>query len=585
MNPNSSAISINQFLKPYLAKRKFLLFVFSITCVLATLESGLDAYFLKLVIDTVTQVQPADLLMAVFWPAIFYVGMSLYHNLIMRAYHWGMMVFYPELKQNIMQDLFAYTAKHSVSFFQTNLSGDIAAKIQDITESIEPLLRNIFEIFIARATQPLIVAIFLSIVGWSFSVIYLIWAGLFIYCTLKLSKLVGQNSHQYSQEKNILSGRLIDILGNIITTKIFGRLQFESLNLNTTLETVKNSEKKLHWSLLNLHFIQGLLSFVILVCFVGLLIHERINNQVSVGDFVFVLSLLVVNLSHIYALGEGIGDSTKTIAKFRQAINILLGPHDVGNKPNAQSLNVSRGTISFKEVDFQYIDDKPIFSNFNLSIQANETIGIVGASGAGKSTLVNLLLRLVEPQKGSIQIDGTDISDVTLNSLRNQITLVPQQIDLFHRSIMDNIRYGNLEADEQQIIQAAKLAECDDFIQLLPDGYNTLVGERGMKLSGGQKQRLAIARAYLKPAKILILDEATASLDAITEAYIQRALTDIMQNKTTLIIAHRLATLKQVDRIIVFDNGKIVQDGKLDDLINQAGLFLELWKNQHFSKA
>lgn len=585
MSQNHSPITVFSFLKPYLLNSKLILLVFLLTCLLATIETGLDAYFYKLLIDTVTETKPSELLTAILWPAALYVGISVYHNLNMRAYHLGMLAFYPKLKQRIMQDLFAYSTKHSISFFQTNLAGDISAKIQDVIESIEPLMRNFFEVFIARIIQPIVVALFLSFISWKFSIIFIVWTLLFVVCTLKLSKPVGTAAHQYNKEKNQLSGNLIDVISNIITTKIFGRIQFEHQSLNTSLETIKSSEQKLHWSLINLHFVQGLLCFVILGCFVGLLIYHRIENNISAGDFVFVLTLLVSNLSHIYAIGEGIGETTKTLAKFKQAINLLLLPHDIKDKPNATELTVTDGSIDFKNLNFYYIQENPIFSNFNLSIKPGEKIGIVGTSGAGKTTLVNLLLRLIEPQKGGIYIDNLNISDVQLNSLRNQITHVPQQIDLFHRSILDNIRYGYLEADDAQVKQAAKLAECDEFIQQLPEGYDTLVGERGMKLSGGQKQRIAIARAYLKPAKILILDEATASLDSITETYIQRALTQIMRDKTTLIIAHRLATLKQVDRILVLENGKIVQDGKLQDLIKQQGHFAELWKHQYFTDA
>lgn len=582
MTTHSASISIRTFLKPYLLPHKLIILLFLVTVFLATIETGLDAFFYKWVIDTVTATPPAQLLTAIILPAVCYVGMSLYHNLNMRAYHWGMMVFYPKLKQQVMQDLFTYATKHSVSFFQNNLAGDIAAKINDVTDTIEPLLRNVFEIFIARIFQPLVVAVFLSYVSIQFSFIFIVWTTAFVWLTLRLSKKIGIASHQYNQEKNQLSGRLIDVIGNMITTKIFGRIQFESQSIHTNLTKVQHSEINQHRSVLQLHFIQGILSLIILASFVGLLIYYRSLEQVTVGDFVFVLSLLVANLAHVYKLGEGIGEFSMTQAKFKQAINLLMIPHDVKDKPHAKPLAVTNGSIEFKQIAFHYIEDKPIFSSFNVSIQAGEKVGIVGTSGAGKSTFVHLLLRLIEPNQGHIKIDGIDINEVTLNSLRNQVTLVPQQIDLFHRSILDNIRYGNLEATDEEIVQAAKLAECDDFIHQLPDGYHTMVGERGMKLSGGQKQRIAIARAYLKPAKILILDEATSALDSITESYIQRALTKIMQHKTTIIIAHRLATLKQVDRVLVFENGNIVQQGKLQDLIHQPGKFAELWKQQYF---
>lgn len=585
MNLDHTKVTVVSFLKPYLATRKIIIFGFLLTMFLATIETGLESYFFKLVVDTVSNVGSTELLNAILWPAIFYCGMSLYHNLVMRAYHWGMIAFYPGLKQEVMKDLFAYSTRHSISFFQSNLAGDIAAKVQDVTESLELLLRNVFEIYIARIFQPIVVACFLAYINWMFSAIFILWTVLFVVITIRLSRNVGLSSHKFSQDKNQLSGKLIDILGNIITTKIFGRVQHEYESINHSLEKVKVSEQKMHWSITRLHFVQGILSLIIITLFLSLLIHLRIEQAVSIGDFVFVLTLLASNLAHVYMLGEGIGESSKNLAKFKQAVALLLLPHDVKDKPDASPLIVTQGTIEFKSIDFQFLEDQPLFTGFNLRIQAGEKVGIVGKSGAGKSTLVNLLLRLIEPTNGTVQIDGINIKDVTLNSIRNQITLVPQQIDLFHRSILDNIRYGSLDASDAEVIEAAKLAECDSFISEMPEGYQTLVGERGMKLSGGQKQRLAIARAYIKSAKILILDEATSALDSITEAYIQRALAKIMQDKTTIIIAHRLATLRQMDRILVMEKGKIVQEGTLKELINQPGHFQDLWQQQYFTDA
>lgn len=579
---NGHVITLQGFLKPYLSNSKIYLSVLFITCIIGAAEQSLHAYLLKIVIDTVSLIEPAKLLQAVLWPAIFYVGMDLYHNLTMRAYLFTCMKYFPALKKKVMNDLFEHTAEHSISFFQTNLAGDIAGKIQDVTNIIEPLIRQVFEVFISRAMMPIIAMVFLSLISWHYSAIFLVWTIAFVLCTVHLSKPVGVYSHQLAANKNQLSGKLVDVLGNIVTAKMFGRTSFEKDNLNQTMNTVKQSEVKVHWSLLRLHFIQGLFTLSLISCFMFLLIKGRMNNDVSVGDFVFVLTLLVTSLSHIYALGQGIGDTIKYINEFRQAINILLLPHDVVDKEGAEDIKVMSGEIKLCNVDFAYVPEKPIFDKLNVTIKPGEKVGIVGPSGAGKSTLINLLLRLFELQSGSVLIDNQNINDVTLKSLRRNITLVPQQTDLFHRSILDNIRYGHLEATDAEIVEAAKLAECDEFIMSLPEQYNTLVGERGVKLSGGQKQRLAIARAYLKPAKILILDEATSALDSITETYIQRSLKQIMENKTTLVIAHRLATLRQMDRILVFEKGRIVQDGTLEELRNKPGTFANLWEHQNF---
>jgi ATP-binding cassette subfamily B protein len=248
---------------------------------------------------------------------------------------------------------------------------------------------------------------------------------------------------------------------------------------------------------------------------------------------------------------------------------------------NAVSISVRESTISFKDVGFGYSSEAPSFlSSFNLNIKANEKIGLVGPSGGGKTTITKLLLRFIDVNSGSISIDGQDISKVTQSSLRSSISYVPQEPLLFHRSLFENIAYGKKDASLEEVIAVSKIAHAHDFIKTLPNGYETMVGERGIKLSGGQRQRVAIARALLKQAPFLILDEATSSLDSESEKFIQDGLRELMKDKTALVIAHRLSTIKHLDRIIVLDDGKIVQEGTHSDLIKQKGLYSKLWSHQ-----
>ncbi|STY29662.1 ABC transporter ATP-binding protein [Legionella wadsworthii] len=573
---------ILSFLSPYLRQNKPYLWIFFITVIIAGFESSLQAYFMKWIINLVSITPKATLLPHIIIPAVLYVSMDLYHNLTMRAYLYAAMKMYPVVKTQIIDDLFHYISKHSIQFFQSNLAGDIASKIQDISIGTEPLIRSFFDGFIARLATPIIVTFFLATVSWWFSLIFVVWTILFVLITFKLSKGVGKSAECFARNKNQMSGKLIDAISNIITAKIFGQTQFEKEHLGLSLAPLKDSEQQVQWDLLKLHFFQGLMTFSLLASFMGLLIYGRIYGNLTPGDFAFILTLLIMSLSHIYILGQTIGDAIKGIGEFRQALNVLLLPHDLVDHPNAKPLILSKGIIELKDIDFEYNPDQLLFKDFNLRIESEEKVGIVGSSGAGKSTLIHLLLRLFEPSAGKITIDGQNIDSVTINSLLKAITLVPQQVDLFHRSILDNIRYGYLEATEEEIYHAATLAECDEFIQQLPQGYLTQVGERGMKLSGGQKQRIAIARAYLKPAKILIMDEATSALDSITESYIQKSLMRIMQNKTTIIVAHRLATLKQMDRIVVLEKGKIVEQGPFQNLIQSNGPFSQMWKQQAF---
>jgi ATP-binding cassette subfamily B protein len=255
-------------------------------------------------------------------------------------------------------------------------------------------------------------------------------------------------------------------------------------------------------------------------------------------------------------------------------------PLEIVDKPNATILNCTHGKIRFDKIKFHYKGTAPLFQNKSIEIKAGQKVGLVGYSGGGKSTFVNLILRLYDITDGAILIDGQDIRDVTQDSLRTSIALIPQDPSLFHRSLMENIRYGRIDATDEEVILAAKKAHAHEFIEKLSQSYDSLVGERGVKLSGGQRQRIAIARAILKNAPILILDEATSQLDSVTESSIQESLWELMQNKTTLVIAHRLSTLLHMDRIIVFDKGVIVEDGTHAELLTNNGLYRTLWKAQ-----
>jgi len=264
----------------------------------------------------------------------------------------------------------------------------------------------------------------------------------------------------------------------------------------------------------------------------------------------------------------------------QQALTILQDPITLQDAEDATPLKVPHGKIQFQKVHFHYKGTSPLFSDKSLVIQPGQKVGLVGYSGSGKTTFVNLILRLFDIQSGHILIDDQDIASVTQESLRKSITLIPQDPSLFHRTLMENIRYGRVDATDEEIIEAARLAHAHEFIMELPQGYHTLVGERGIKVSGGQRQRIAIARAILKNAPILVLDEATSALDSFTETHIQESFANLMENKTTIVIAHRLSTLLNMDRILVFDQGRIVEDGTHTSLLAKEGIYHSLWRAQ-----
>jgi ATP-binding cassette subfamily B protein len=321
-------------------------------------------------------------------------------------------------------------------------------------------------------------------------------------------------------------------------------------------------------------------SFVIYIsvsCF--WLIDTFSKGQVTVGDFAFVLSLSITLMERLWNFSKGIGKLSDLVGTLTQSLKLILSPIQIANQDNAPDLDIKEGTIDFENVQFSYEENKPLFQNKTVKIKSGEKVGLVGYSGSGKSTFVHLILRLFDVNEGRILIDGQDIKDVSQESLRKSIRFIPQDPCLFHRSLLENIRYGS-HATEDEVIEAAKKAFAHEFIFTLPKGYASLVGEQGVKLSGGQRQRIAIARAFLKNAPILILDEATSQLDSVTEDSIQDSLQALMQEKTTIIIAHRLSTLLQVDRILVFDKGQIVQDGTHNQLLKQPGQYQILWNAQ-----
>ena len=278
--------------------------------------------------------------------------------------------------------------------------------------------------------------------------------------------------------------------------------------------------------------------------------------------------------------GEHIDYLTDCIGKCNQSLKSLFVPLDLVDAPGATDIHITKGEIQFDHVDFSYKNTNPLFKNKSIIIPPGQKVGLVGYSGGGKTTFVNLILRLYDINGGRILIDGQDIATVTQDSLRAHIGMIPQDSSLFHRTLMDNIRYGRTDATEAEVNDAAKRAHAHEFIEQLPDGYASLVGERSIKLSGGQRQRIAIARAMLKNAPILILDEATSALDSVTEHVIQIAINDLMRDKTSLVIAHRLSTLLHMDRILVFDKGKIVEDGTHNELLTKAGVYKTLWDAQ-----
>ena len=392
----------------------------------------------------------------------------------------------------------------------------------------------------------------------------------------KIVKLADKHAKTESQ----VSGQLVDCITNNSNIRIFARKEYELTRLNQYLDSAlsafRNNEK---FSLI-LAIIQGAMIATMIGFSAYFLIYLYAKHKITVGDFALIFGISM-ELGHMtwYTMSR-VDEFNQAIGKCNQSLKSLMIEPEIQDKENAAALRVDCGQIEFENVKFRYQGAEPLFQNKSIVIEAGQKVGLVGYSGSGKSTFVNLILRLHEINDGKILIDGQDIQGVTQNSLRRSISYIPQEPSLFHRTLMDNIRYAKTDATNEDVIRAAKRAHAHDFIALLSQGYESMVGERGIKLSGGQRQRIAIARAFLKNSPILILDEATSQLDSVTEKYIQESLWELMQNKTTLVIAHRLSTLLHMDRILVFDKGSIIEDGTHDELLAKHGLYFTLWNAQ-----
>jgi ABC-type multidrug transport system fused ATPase/permease subunit len=373
---------------------------------------------------------------------------------------------------------------------------------------------------------------------------------------------------------------MVDTTANIDIVQHTGEGAFERRHVGESIGFQRVSHLREWWWSEWLLVANGLLLAAFMVAMFGIGMLLIAQGRISVGSLVMVVTVVIALEQRMFFLGQNLTQAVSYHGQVSEGLAELLQPHEISDRPHAAPLVVRAARIRFQALDFSYKNARVFAGDFELTIPGGEKVGLVGHSGAGKSTLVSLLLRQFELDGGRILIDGQSVSEITLESLRRAVALVPQSTSLFHRSVAENIRYGRLTASDEEVREAARLAEADAFIRQLPQGYETKVGERGVKLSGGQRQRIAIARALLRQAPILLLDEATSALDSESEAAIQRALGDLMRGKTVVAIAHRLSTLRAMDRIVVIEQGRIVEDGGHEMLVRQGGVYARLWNSQ-----
>lgn len=482
---------------------------------------------------------------------------------------------------NLKQQSFEYLIRHSIDFFSNNFTGGMVSRVQRFAYGFERLSDTIMYNLI-----PLVINVGGAILITYFiepllSLVLGVWALLFIFVNYFYAQWRFKHNLELSELDTKSSGTLADSITNQSSITLFSAFRSEEGRYKDITEKQRDKQIFLWNSNIGLDSFQNI--FVVIVEFLVFFIAVRYwgLGLVSIGTFVLLQVYVIQIASKINSFGRIVRDVYEVHAQATEMLQILKLPHGIKDIPNASELKVKRGVIDFKEVTFAFNKTRNIFNKLSFSIEGGQKVGLVGASGAGKTTLIRLILRLYDVAGGGIHIDGENIKNITQNSLRNVIAFVPQEPVLFHRTLRENIAYGKDGVTDEQVIEAAKKAQAHDFISSLPDGYETLVGERGVKLSGGQRQRVAIARAILKAAPILVLDEATSSLDSESEVAIQKALNELMKGKTVIAIAHRLSTIRAMDRIIVLEAGKIVQDGTHDELLkDERGTYARLWNHQ-----
>ncbi|HBC0468727.1 TPA: ABC transporter ATP-binding protein [Legionella pneumophila] len=545
----------------------------------SAIHNVLQPYVLKILLDAVAHAEKKQFLDVSLKPALLLIILGFVITFIWRFYNYIVLRSLPKIKADIIAATTAYLRDQSYVFFQDHLSGSISAKISDLASNIQNIVNTWFNI----SRQGLTIIFSIAMVGLVspyFSLIFFVISIAFIATAYYCSHSIKPYAKSYAEARAKNIGNIVDCFSNVFNMLLFARESYEAHYLEkTTASAVEHDQSMQFKNMLNASLLGGF-AWILQGASILLLLFLGNRGTISVGDFVFIFILAITVIDQIWFLTESLLVVGEQAGQCQQAIDTIFTEHYQKSNPEAPSLNITHGEIIIEHVRFGYKSDDIIIKDLSIHIPGGSKVGLVGYSGGGKSTLVQLIMHLYDVQNGKILIDKQDISTINKQSLRENIAFIPQHPSLFHRTVYENILYGKIGASYEEVVNASKKAHAHEFIVNLPQGYDTHVGERGVKLSGGQCQRIAIARAILKDAPILILDEATSSMDSLTEKLIQESLHIAMSNRTVIVIAHRLSTILSMDNILVMDKGKIIEMGNHKQLIDAGGFYNTLWNAQ-----
>jgi ATP-binding cassette subfamily B protein len=496
-------------------------------------------------------------------------------NLLWRVASWTASFTFVGVTGDLRRDMFRHLTGHAPSYFSDRLPGMLTSRITATSNAVF----TVENMFVWNVLPPCIATVsailLIGTVSLAMSVGLIVIAGIMLMAMFHLAAAGKPLHDDFADKAAAVDGEMVDVISNLPLVRAFCGLSYEHDRFDATVERELDARGRSLRYLEKLRLLHAVVTILLTIALLAWVITLWQQGGATTGDVVLVCTLGLSILSATRDLAVALVDVTQHVARLTEAIATLLLPHELKDHPEAEPLVRSGAAVGFNNVAFHYPGGVQVFEKFNLRIQPGQRVGLVGHSGGGKSSLFALLQRFYDIQHGSITIDGQDIARVTQQSLREAISVVPQDISLFHRSIMENIRYGRPNATDDEVLRAAIAARCD-FIENLPEGMATMVGDRGIKVSGGQRQRIAIARAFLKDAPILLLDEATAALDSESEEAIREALSRLMRGRTVIAIAHRLATLRNFDRVVVLQGGRIIEDGPPDILVQGRGPYREL---------